>query len=49
MESFGQLASTLLSRVLHEGSLSGKIDIVCDEYREHGIKDMEGATRSAES
>ena len=44
-KSFGQMASTLLSTVLHEGSQSIRTDVVFDMYKLHSIKNLERSAR----
>ena len=43
--SFGMVASSLLTKVLHEGCQSNRIDVVFDTYREKSIKNAERTMR----
>lgn len=46
--TFGHVASSLLSMVLHAGSQSSRIDVVFDVYRENSIKNAERTIRGEE-
>ena len=38
--TFGDVATTVLSMALKEGSQSNRIDMVCDKYQENSIKEQ---------
>lgn len=46
-KTFSQLADSILTHVLHEGSQSHRIDVIFDVYKETSIKDVERANRGA--
>ena len=46
-KTFGDIASHILSKALHEASDSHRIDIVFDVYKEHSIKTVERQLRRA--
>ena len=43
--NIAEIAESLLSMVLSEGTLSDRIDVVLDHYREHSIKRTERENR----
>ena len=47
-KTFAQLAESAFAKVLHEGAMSQRIDVVFDVYKEISIKDTERANRGAE-
>jgi len=47
--TFGDIASTILSMALSEGSKSTRIDVVFDTYRENSIKNSERSARGEEN
>ena len=47
-KTFAEVADSLLSLVLHEGSNSKRIDVIFDVYKENSIKDAEREKRGAE-
>ena len=47
--TFGDIASTILSMALREGSKSTRIDVVFDTYRKNSIKDSERSARGEET
>ena len=48
-KTFSQLAESVLSHVLHEGSQSNRIDVVFDVYRDSSIKNTERINRGADT
>jgi len=47
-KTFAEVAESLLSLVLHEGSNSTRIDVIFDVYKENSIKNAEREKRGAE-
>jgi len=47
--TFGDIATTILSMALREGSKSTRIDVVFDTYRENSIKNSERSARGEET
>ena len=48
-KTFGQVAESLFTQVLHEGAQSERIDVVFDVYRHTSIKDAERLNRGADT
>ena len=47
--TFGDVATTVLSMALKEGSQSNRIDVVFDKYQENSIKNSERSVRGGET